>query len=96
MEDNGQPELKPIFPQKLEANRRNALNSTGPRTAEGKANVRLNAVKHGFFAKQIVLSSQAMGEDPEEFESLLKNLRRHYQPADAGEEMQVEIIAVCL
>ena len=34
-------------PKKAEANRRNALNSTGPRTPEGKAAVRLNALKHG-------------------------------------------------
>ena len=34
-------------PQKSAANRRNAQESTGPRTAAGKAAARLNAVKHG-------------------------------------------------
>ena len=33
--------------KKAEANRRNALKSTGPRTPEGKAAVRLNALRHG-------------------------------------------------
>lgn len=32
---------------KIEANRRNALRSTGPRTEEGKARSRRNALKHG-------------------------------------------------
>jgi hypothetical protein len=33
--------------QKIEANRRNALRSTGPRTDAGKARSRRNALKHG-------------------------------------------------
>ncbi|WP_152050335.1 hypothetical protein [Tautonia marina] len=36
---------------RLNANRRNALNSTGPVTEAGKARVRLNAWKHGFRAE---------------------------------------------
>ena len=34
-------------PARLEANRQNALKSTGPKSAEGKAASRLNAFKHG-------------------------------------------------
>lgn len=51
-----------------------ALRGRGPRTPEGKANVRLNGVKHGFFSQQIVISSRAIGEDPKEFEGLLSRL----------------------
>jgi hypothetical protein len=46
------------------ANRRNAQKSTGPRTAEGKAAVSQNAVKHGLLAQADVIR----GEDREEFE----------------------------
>jgi hypothetical protein len=41
--------------RKIEANRRNARQSTGPRSAQGKAMVNLNAVKHGLTATTVVL-----------------------------------------
>ncbi|WP_145276828.1 hypothetical protein [Tautonia plasticadhaerens] len=37
-----------------EANRRNALKSTGPKTAEGKERSRRNAMRHGFAAEALV------------------------------------------
>jgi len=46
------------------ANRLNAQKSTGPHTAEGKAAVAQNAVKHGLLAREVVIK----GEDPGEFE----------------------------
>src|SRR5208337_3510664 len=38
----------------IEANRRNAQRSTGPKTDEGKARVRRNALKHGMAALTIM------------------------------------------
>jgi hypothetical protein len=36
------------------ANRRNALMSSGPKSLDGKGNARLNALRHGLAAKQVV------------------------------------------
>src|SRR5260370_26553653 len=44
-----------ISQRKLDANRRNATKSTGPRTAEGKAKVKFKAVTHGLTAATVVL-----------------------------------------
>ena len=44
-----------ISQRKIDANRRNARKSTGPRTEEGKDQVRLNALKHGLTARTVVL-----------------------------------------
>jgi hypothetical protein len=43
---------------RIEANRRNAHKSTGPRTAEGKARSRMNATTHGLSAEQFVLPTE--------------------------------------
>ena len=46
----------------IRANRENAKKSTGPRTAEGKARVSLNALKHGLLARDTVLPTEQLGE----------------------------------
>ena len=56
-------------PKQIEANRRNAKKSSGPRTAGGKSIAKLNASKHGLLAEQVVIP----GEDFEEFEALRQN-----------------------
>ena len=50
----------------IEANRRNAQKSTGPKTDEGKARVRRNALKHGMTARTIM--PVLPQEDPKELE----------------------------
>ena len=47
------------------ANRNNSQKSTGPQTAEGKAVVSQNAVKHGLFAAEAVIT----GENPADYEA---------------------------
>ena len=48
--------------RKIEANRRNALKSTGPKTEAGKQVSRRNAVRHGLTA-ETVLSALEDAED---------------------------------
>jgi hypothetical protein len=75
---------------KIEANRRNARKSTGPRTERGKERARLNALRHGLTAKQLV----SVDEDFGDFARFNAELRETLAPADAVEEQFVECIAV--
>jgi hypothetical protein len=74
--------------KKVEANRRNALKSTGPRTPEGKAVVRLNALRHGLRSEEILLP----GEDGEALRELGESLRAELQPVGALENLLVDRI----
>ena len=51
--------------KQIEANRRNALKSTGPTTPEGKQRSRCNAVRHGLTAETVI----AALEDSEDYEA---------------------------
>ncbi len=56
-----------VTEKKLAANRANALKSTGPRTAAGKAATRFNALQHGCRSREIVIP--ALGESLEDFQA---------------------------
>ena len=60
----------------LEANRRNALRSTGPRTARGKASSARNATRHGLNSRDLLLP----GEDAEQFALLQRRVRMELRP----------------
>ena len=77
--------------KQITANRRNAAKSTGPKTFEGKKVARLNAMKHGLQADQVLIP----GENPEEFEALLSSLEEYYNPVGPVENVLVERIAYC-
>lgn len=85
----------PVSDRKVEANRRNASKSTGPRTARGRAHSRGNAMKHGLFAMNRSVAALTKWEDPEEYEALVQCLVESYQPVGTPEEMEVQFIAVC-
>ena len=81
--------------KKIEANRRNALLSTGPSRPEGKNRVRWNALTHGLLAREIVIPAGEGTEDAGELQCLLGALRDDLRPNGALEEVLVEKIAVC-
>lgn len=70
------------------ANRANALQSTGPRTPEGKAVVRLNALKHGLLTQEVLLPR----ERKRDFVKFSDGLREALQPLGALEEFLAEQI----
>ena len=74
--------------KKAEANRQNALKSTGPRTPEGKAAVSRNALKHGLLSKEILLP----GEDEQALTELGERLRDELQPFGELENLLVDQI----
>lgn len=84
-----------ISQEKLEANRRNAQNSTGPKTPEGKARSSRNALKHGLLAKCIVLREDDPHENALDFEQLLESLAADLRPEGASEQILVEQLATC-
>lgn len=81
-----------MSPKQLEANRQNALRSTGPRTATGKAWSRMNALKHGLLSRQIVVRSRQCPENTKEFRELHQRLSEQLEPVGAMEELLVEQI----
>ena len=79
-----------ISERQLNANRRNAQLSTGPRTPEGRAAVSMNAVRHGLTSQTAVLPN----EDPEEFRELRDAFFDEHQPAGPTETLLVEQMAM--
>jgi len=71
-----------------EANRRNSLKSTGPKTAEGKAIASRNAVTHGLFARMPVIP----GENEAEFQDYTERWLGDLKPVGATEEFLAERI----
>src|SRR5215212_4787577 len=74
--------------KKAEANRRNALKSTGPKTPEGKDAVRLNALRHGLRSEEILLP----GEDEQALRELDEYLRAELQPVGELENLLIDRI----
>lgn len=63
-------------PTQISANRRNAAHSTGPTSDTGKAAASYNALKHGLYARDVVLP----GEDRAEYDAMLAELTDEFAP----------------
>lgn len=74
-----------ISKKKTEANRKNALKSTGPKDT---SLTRLNALKHGILSKELILE----GEDEKALQQLGKRLRTELAPQTELENIFVDRI----
>ena len=72
--------------RKVTANRANSSHSTGPKSSAGKAKSRLNALKHGLRAEQVVIP----GEDPQAFEAECAAWSADWQPRSHTRAILVE------
>jgi hypothetical protein len=77
-------------PRQIEANRRNARRSTGPRTLSGKSISKMNAVRHGLRAKSVVVPNL---EDEAEWQAHLQGTIGALRPVGHLEHVQAERIA---
>lgn len=75
--------------KQIEANRRNAQKSTGPRTEEGKHHSRLNAFTHGLTGQLDIMT----GEDKEAHDAFIAGIVLSLKPADALENQFAHSIA---
>jgi hypothetical protein len=78
-----------ISEKQIEANRQNALKSTGPKSDEGKAKSRMNALRHGLTAGQAVLPH----ENEDDYEKLRDGMLESYAPENSAEQALVEELA---
>ena len=67
--------------KQIEANRRNALKSTGPRTEDSKQRSSRNAVRHGLTAETVIEPL----EDPEDYKAFEQALAADYDAKSAVE-----------
>jgi len=75
-------------PAKVEANRRNAARSTGPRTLEGKASSSKNSLRHGLLSREVLLPD----ESRETLGSFGKRLQDELRPVGELEVLLVDRI----
>jgi hypothetical protein len=75
-------------PAQIQANRLNALKSTGPRTEAGKSVSRMNALQHGIDAHASVLP----GEDPDAYQALADEYRQRFAPSTPEQHFLVDTL----
>jgi len=81
-----------MSPKQIEANRRNAQKSTGPKTSNGRAVSKMNALKHGILSKEAVVHGRCIKESDREFAALHQRFWEALMPVGPVEEMLVDQI----
>lgn len=81
---------KTVSAKQIEANKRNAKKSTGPRTRSGKSKSSRNAETHGILSRHVVVDDI---EDPDEWRGLLEGFREELCPEGSLEDIMVQRLA---
>jgi hypothetical protein len=83
---------KAISLKQLAANGRNAQKSTGPKTPQGLAVSKMNAVTHGIWSKEVLVRGLNIKESRSELEALFEEFRESLNPVGPVEAMLVDQI----
>jgi hypothetical protein len=78
--------------KQIAANQANAQKSTGPKTPEGRAVAKMNALKNGIFSKEALVRGLNIKENSRELEALHERFWRACNPVGQVEEMLVDQI----
>jgi len=76
-------------PSRIDINRANAQNSTGPKTEAGKQRSSLNALRHGLTSQIVVMPN----EDLQAYQAHLESFTGEYHPRGATEANLVQALA---
>jgi hypothetical protein len=79
--------------ENLAAHRRNAQQSRGARTPEGKERGRAANLRHGYYSELRDQALVALGEDPEGLAALAEGARQQFRPANVYQEWITDRIA---
>ena len=88
----GERKPQTMSPAQIEANRRNAQKSTGPKTARGLAKSKLNAFKHGLLSREVLIRGKHAGESRREFQKLAEQFYEDLDPVGSLEWLLVDQI----
>ena len=88
----GERKPKTMSLAQIEANRRNAQKSTGPKTARGLAKSKLNAFKHGLLSREVLVLGKVANENPQEFQKLAEQVYADLDPVGFMECLLVDQI----
>ena len=79
-----------ISDKQKEANQKNAQHSSGPKTPEGKANVRFNALTWSLRARSLITPR----DNPHDYQQLWDALAAEWQPQTESERHYLELMAI--
>jgi len=82
--------------KQIAANRRNALKSTGPKTARGKRISSRNSVKHGAYAQTVVIESPRLKESKRKYNHLFRKICTYLNPENPFQFALTREIANCV